>query len=144
MTHTIEIAPEIEQQLEAEAARTGTTADSLIAAIVERGFAMGDNAAPDIAEEFHRLVEWWERETWPYSSVEKICTHPAYQRIIGLGPSAVPLILAELQKEPHHYFWALTAITGDDPIADEHAGCMQEMADDWLRWGIEHGYFGQA
>lgn len=62
----------------------------------------------------------------------------AYQRIIGMGDRAVPLILAELEREagdPDHWGWALHAITGDDPIPEEAAGDTVQIARAWLDWG---------
>jgi hypothetical protein len=63
--------------------------------------------------------------------------HPAYQQIIGLGNEAVPLLLRELKKEPDHWFWALKAITGVDPVEPTQRGRVKEMAGAWLRWGKE-------
>ena len=64
--------------------------------------------------------------------------HPAYQRIIGMGSDAVPLILRELQKRRGHWFWALHFITGEDPT---RAGDDVDQARDaWLAWGKSHGY----
>jgi hypothetical protein len=65
--------------------------------------------------------------------------HPAYQNIIGLGPRAVPLLLAELKREPCDLFWALTAITGEDPVAPQNRGNLQKMAHAWLEWGAAQG-----
>jgi hypothetical protein len=58
--------------------------------------------------------------------------HPAYQQIIGLGPAGVPLLLRELEREPDHWFWALRAITGEDPVPEEARGRLREMAAAWL------------
>lgn len=41
---------------------------------------------------------------------------PSCQRIIGMGPVVVPLILEELRREPDHWFWALEMLTEDDPV----------------------------
>ena len=45
-----------------------------------------------------------------------------YQRIIGLGMPVVPLILEELNREPNQWFWALEAITGQNPVPPEALG----------------------
>ncbi len=82
----------------------------------------------------------WERETAHLSSAAKMAVHPAYQQIIGMGPIVVPFILAELSISPDHWFWALSAITGDDPIRQEHRGRIQKMAEDWIEWGRQQGY----
>jgi hypothetical protein len=89
---------------------------------------------------FSELAEQWRRETAIHSSVSKKAMHSAYQRIIGMGPAAVPLILRELQRRPEHWFWALTAITREDPVRPEEAGDVQRMRDAWLAFGRERGY----
>ena len=53
-----------------------------------------------LVQEFARLVQAWKRDTRYISSPTEIATHPAYQRIIGLGREVVPLILADLRQEP--------------------------------------------
>ena len=73
-------------------------------------------SAPQQAElerTFFELANRWRDETALLSSVTRTAMHPAYQRIIGMGPAAVPLILRELEQRPDHWFWALTAITGE-------------------------------
>jgi hypothetical protein len=58
-----------------------------------------------------------------------------YQRIIGMGPAVVPLILEELEREPGHWFWALESITEQNPVPPESAGKVGQMAEAWTRWG---------
>jgi hypothetical protein len=89
---------------------------------------------------FLQLAEQWRRETGMLSVVSKMAMHPAYQRIIGMGQPVVPLILRELEQEPDHWFWALQAISGDDPVLAEQRGHVAEMATAWLEWGRAHGY----
>src|SRR5438552_382179 len=45
---------------------------------------------------FDTLVARWRADTRKLSLVEKMATHPDYQRIIGMGDSALPLIFQEL------------------------------------------------
>ena len=91
-----------------------------------------------LESEFKSLVSQWRNETSHLSSATRMAMHPAYQRIIGLGPDALPLILSELKREPDHWFWALNAISGDDPAsADDDFGAAVAA---WLRWGIARGY----
>ena|SRR5579862_5310449 len=89
---------------------------------------------------FAALAARWFKETAALSSVSQIAMHPAYQEIIGMGPDAVPLILHELQQKPGHWFWALRAITGEDPVLPEQRGKIREMTAAWLQWGKERGY----
>ncbi len=94
----------------------------------------------DIESEFNYLVSKWKSERNSTSSTTKIALHPAYQQIIGLGKPAIWLILRELQKELDHWFWALEAITRENPVPAKSYGKMREMAAVWLQWGRERGY----
>lgn len=89
--------------------------------------------------EFGTLASVWRKETGLLSSVRSRSLNWAYQRIIGMGEPVVPLILQELCKEPDDWFWALTAITGENPILDEQAGDMEAMAKAWIEWGKRQG-----
>lgn len=93
-----------------------------------------------LEQKFHDLTSRWRRETALCSSVTAMAMHPAYQQIIGMGTPALPLIFQELQREPDHCFWALGAITGENPVPEENAGDLDAMTDAWLSWGITHGY----
>jgi hypothetical protein len=105
-----------------------------------QGALFSDEAArSQIAERFNMLKRQWQKETLLFSSLTKIVMHPAYQRIIGIGPPAVPLILRELEQKPNHWFWALKVITGADPVEPSQRGRMKEMTRAWLRWGKEQG-----
>ena len=94
----------------------------------------------DSEQEFLRLVQQWRGETEFSSSLTEMAAHPAYQRIIGMGRLALPMIFRELAAEPDHWFWALTAITGCDPVPASHRGNIEMMAADWLTWGKSRGY----
>lgn len=96
------------------------------------------NQRDDLQEAFEQLRETWSLETAPLSSPKEIALHDAYQRIIGLGPSVIPLILRQLQQEVDHWFWALRALTGADPAVGINS--MDRAAEAWLRWGVEEGY----
>jgi hypothetical protein len=87
---------------------------------------------------FQELANQWRRETAHLSLAIKKVMHPAYQRIIGLGPAAVPLILSELQRRSGHWFWALKAIRGEDPAQPDDT--ISQAAQAWLQWGKERNY----
>ncbi len=89
---------------------------------------------------FARLAAEWKQETRYLSSTTAIATHPAYQRIIGLGPQVIPLILADLKQEPSHWFWALSALTGENPVPAADQGRISAMTAAWLQWGIDTGW----
>jgi len=92
-------------------------------------------------ERFRSLSSQWKRETELISNVTTKCTHSAYQKIIGMGQDAVPLILKDMvENGPNDWFWALSAITDSNPITEEIAGDMQAMTEAWLAWGSKAGY----
>lgn len=93
-----------------------------------------------LQEQFSDLTKAWKTETRLTSSITEMCMHPAYQSIIGMGPNALPLIFRELEREPDHWFWALKAITGADPVVPENIGRLDAMTRDWLRWARVNGY----
>jgi hypothetical protein len=47
-------------------------------------------------ERFNKLAKVWKSETELVSKVSKRVMHPAYQKIIGMGEPAIPLILKDL------------------------------------------------
>jgi len=93
-----------------------------------------------IIPEFSFLAAEWKKSIGPTSSVADMAILPSYQKIIGMGNEAVPLILRELEKEPHHWFWALKAITCEDPVMFEDRGKINKMTEAWLEWGKNEGY----
>jgi hypothetical protein len=86
---------------------------------------------------FEHLADTWEAETAFESVVTRKAMDPAYQQIIGMGYVAVPLILERLQHKPRQWFWALTAITGENPAVGRTS--MAEASQAWLRWGRDRG-----
>lgn len=86
--------------------------------------------------EFRTLAHTWKEETKYQSSPTRIAMHPAYQRIIGMGQQALPLILKDLEETHAQWFWALRAITGFDPVSPEDRGYIYRMVNAWVAWGI--------
>lgn len=87
---------------------------------------------------FRRLADEWRRDTEWLSSVQQKAMHPAYQRIIGMGPFALQWIFDELRQRPAYWYWALAAITGEDPAEGQTKMAAARTA--WLGWAEEHGY----
>lgn len=95
-----------------------------------------------LAQLFREQVQIWKDQTSHWSSITKAIAHPSYLRIIGLakestGHEIERLLLHELESEPDHWFAALTAVTGEDPVKSEHD--FDEAVADWLTWGREKG-----
>ena len=89
---------------------------------------------------FHALVNVWKKSCPPSSSVEKLVTQPAYQQIIGMGPDALVFILRKMEQSPNHWFWALRAITGENPVQPANRGDIRAMTADWFAWAKLKGY----
>jgi hypothetical protein len=103
----------------------------------------GSDAPPtdeDARAEFERLARQWKEERGPTSSARRMAAHPAYRAIVAMGKTAIPLLRAELETEPDHWFVALHELTGADPVPKETRGRISEMATAWIRWGKENGF----
>ena len=96
---------------------------------------MANPGGQALRERFDELADEWVQETRFQSSATEIAIHPAYQQIIGMGPAVLPLILDRLAQRTEHWFWALAAISGEDPVDPMDAGQVEAMAESWLRWG---------
>ena len=96
--------------------------------------------------EFQAFAQRWKStRATTRSQAMQIASDPNYLRIIGVGPRAVPFILSELRREladgePAHWFTALWAITGENPVPETSQGKIAEMAQAWLAWGEERGH----
>ena len=100
-----------------------------------------ESTEPAFDEVFRDLAASWRKQSCMLSSVAAIATHPAYQKIIGMGDNVVPLILSDfVQNGPDHWFWALAAITRENPVSDAMAGDLEQMTEAWLEWGRQRGY----
>jgi len=94
-----------------------------------------------LEERFVRLASEWKKDTCLSSKIRDKVAHLAYQKIIGMGPAAIPFILKDLQENgPNHWFWALHAITEENPVPQDHPGDIVAMTEAWLQWGRTKGY----
>ncbi len=92
---------------------------------------------------FQQLAEEWKKERGAQATVAAMALLPSYQKIIGMGKGAIPLILEQLKSEgdsPDHWFWALAAISDENPVPTESRGKILEMSRAWLAWGQEKGH----
>jgi hypothetical protein len=90
-------------------------------------------------ERFGRLSRQWREDTQWLSSTTDIAMHPAYQAIIGMGPDALQMILDDLRANSGYWYWALKAISNDDPVPPGDRGAIRKMKSAWLRWGEQKG-----
>ncbi len=96
--------------------------------------------AIDPQTRFARHAQEWHADTDHLSSVRQIAMHDGYQKIIGMGPMALPYIFEELRNHGGQWYWALRAIADTSPVPDDALGDIPRMKAAWLRWGAEHGY----
>jgi len=92
-----------------------------------------------IWQRFAEFAATWREERGYTSSVSDMVLSDSYQKVVALGRRVVPYILADLMRGPDHWFPALTAITGVNPIPPEAAGNMRAMASAWINWGEQEG-----
>jgi hypothetical protein len=95
------------------------------------------------SERFRKLVSQWNMERGVSSSITEGALCLSYQEIIGMGPDAISLILAQLKSEgdePDQWFWALRVITGADPVDPQDSGDYLKMARAWFEWAAREGY----
>lgn len=91
-----------------------------------------------VYELFTRYKSKWEEDTKFSSSVTDIVEHPSYLKIIRLGKKVLPYIIEDLFATNNHWFYALEAITGENPIPPQHAGDIVQMKGDWLNWAVDN------
>jgi hypothetical protein len=93
----------------------------------------------EVADLFETLKSQWKSKTRYMSNSAQIAMVWEYQQIIGIGRPALPFILAELEHETDHWFWALEAISGENPVPANQAGQVENMAKAWIEWGRKQG-----
>lgn len=118
--------------------------ESLVEALSSRSLEVESGSAKELdhclEERFLALAAEWKAGRGYTSSISKMCSHPAYQQIVGVGDKAIPLILRRLEGAPEHWSWALKAITGVNPVLRDERADSKAMAKHWLEWGREEGH----
>ncbi len=95
----------------------------------------------DLGKRFAQLAATWKKETLHHSRMDKVAAHPAHREIVAMGERAVPLILADLEKNGGTWFMALREIIGDGPtLPTNDRGVTKKMAAAWIAWAYEQGY----
>ena len=77
---------------------------------------------PALDAAFRALAAEWQAATRFAAAPSAAAEHPAYRAVVGLGPGAVPLILAALENAPGPWFAALRELTGADPVPPADRG----------------------
>jgi hypothetical protein len=92
---------------------------------------------------FQLLMQQWHVERGATSSITEMAMCRSYLQIIGMGQTAIPMILRQIQgegDEPDMWFVALQILTGVDPVTDPIRGDFKAMANSWIQWAVNAGY----
>lgn len=90
---------------------------------------------------FEELASQWHAETGGYSSPALITNHPAYREITAMGPSVIPLILADLHTRGGYWYPALRAlasVAGKPPPDIQQGLSSAAIRALWLGWGDDN------
>ena len=95
-------------------------------------------ATLSVADRFHEHSEKWQRETMHMSSPTQRMEHPSYQAILGLArdnkDEVVRLLIRDMTEYGREWFWALSYLTGENPINRKDAGKLDKMIASWQNW----------
>lgn len=83
---------------------------------------------------FNKLKDDFSIETMFFSNPSDIFSNSHYLKLVSLGSSALPLIMEDWEHSELPWFYALSQITGENPIKDESAGDVRLMKKDWKEW----------
>jgi hypothetical protein len=98
-----------------------------------------ENYSETLDHKFSRLTMAWCRATINCSSFDDIVNDVHYKEIIEIGMPVLLLIFDDLKNTPKHWFYALSKITGENPIPESAAGNLTKMTNVWLRWARKAG-----
>jgi hypothetical protein len=135
---SVPVTDELLREIDSRARRLSVSRSTLLARLLQYGLEAEQLKRDQRLLRFQTLLAQWHLERGPTSSIEEMCTRPAYLSIIAMGPEALPLIIGQLRSEgnnPDHWFVALHYIAkGTDPVPDEDKGDMVKMSKAWLDW----------
>lgn len=92
----------------------------------------------EVERTFMQLAEAWRDETKGVSIMRDRILNQNYQKIIGLGPKVVPILIRELVFRPDHWFHALKMITDSNPAGPEDKGDFERIRAAWIEWAKAH------
>lgn len=84
---------------------------------------------------FRTLTERWREQRGFSSSQSEIEACPAYDALLAMGESVIPLIMEELEDgAKDHWFRILEMLSSEQPVRYEDRGNYAEMRRAWLDW----------
>jgi len=137
-TLTVPIPAPLYQRLKQRADQARRPVEEEVLVALAEAVPVSEDEA--VGERFDVLARQWKADTALLSSTTAMTAHPAYQAIIALGLPVVPYLLRDLEREPAHWFEALQAITGANPVPPELWGNIPAMRAAWLTWGRDQGW----
>lgn len=93
-----------------------------------------------LKEEFESLKEAWLVGTMFESGYQNLVNHPAYLKIVSMGEQILPLLLTDMFEEKTPWFYALSEITGANPVSEENEGRLNGIISDWKTWAEQNNY----
>lgn len=91
----------------------------------------------DISE-FRVLVDTLRERSRLIASPSRRFTLPEYRALIEMGPTIIPMLLAEIRDGRISFMCpALSELTG--VALDLRAGDLRQQGEAWLDWAAEHG-----
>ena len=83
---------------------------------------------------FEAAVARWQADISFDSFPADMKEHESFGNIIEQGYEVVPLIAAQLRREPSFLFLALEEIFGEDPVPEDAYGNVKTVSSAWLEW----------
>jgi hypothetical protein len=97
---------------------------------------------PTVAERFELHAERWDRETVYLSSPTDRIENLNFQAILGLArenrEEVIRLLIQDMIRNQRSWFFALSYITGENPIQRRDAGRVDKMISAWTEWAGRH------
>src|SRR5262249_7922336 len=93
-------------------------------------------------DKFAALAAAWRRHNRGKSIVDYY--HLAHLQVIGMGATAIPLILEDLSRGEGSWYFALKCITGEQADGPTAQGEPEVVRLAWLQWGERNGLTPKA
>lgn len=84
---------------------------------------------------FEILADKWSEDIAFTSNTTEIIKHPIYRAVTELGRDVIKPILKRMDSTHEHWFYALSEITNENPVKQEHHGFIDLIINDWIEWG---------
>jgi len=105
-----------------------------------RSYGRYTPSSNDFINSFYAVLHRWRNETGFNSNPNDITSHVSFQALVQNAGLTLPLILAELRKEPSLLVWVLDdAFPNERPYSTDKVGDIAAMTKAWIAWGEQHG-----